>query len=1705
MNKKFVILMVSLLVVYLFAVSASAQDGDTMLIDFVVDLWNEFKPMITGATVAEGSFQPMIVMEEEVEEEVEVLDEVQQMPSVQNNVPNVMIQGSGDISLIWNETFGGDTIEVPYGIAVDSNDNIFVTGYMEFGSNQFLIVKYDSTGDYQWNKTIGGSGDEKAYGIAVDSNDDVIIAGYTDSFGAGSYDFWTVKYNSSGDYQWNRTIGGSNDDFAYGVAIDSNDDLFVVGKTISFGTSGSHDFWAVKYNSTGDYQWNGTMGGNEDDIAYGVAIDSNDDIILVGDTLSFGAVGNDFWTVKYNSTGNYQWNKTIGGSIDDFAYGVAVDSNDDVIVAGYTDSFGAGSNDFWTVKYNSTGDYQWNRTIGGGSDENAYGVAINSADNIFLIGYTDSFGVGGSEGLWTVKYNSAGDYQWNKTYGGEEGEAGLGIAIDSNSRLLLTGYTATFSAGISDFWTLKIREPCSGIECLGGSGTSGDPYLLTNCTDLQLMENGLTLSYQLTQNISCSDTINWNSGAGFEPIGNDTNSFNGTFDGQSYTISNLYINRSTTDYVGLFGMINSTGSPEIKNIGLENASVVGNNTVGILVGYTDSGTNITNSYTTGSVIGSNYVGGLVGRNNEGNITNSYATGAVSGTSGYVGGLIGYNSGNITNSYATGDVNLTCVGECSYVGGLVGRHVLQVIQNSYATGTVTATGGEISHVGGLVGYIGSSALVEDSYAIGNVSGYAQVGGLFGENYGNITNTYSIGNVTGSNNNVGGLGGRNYGNITNSYATGSATGTLRVGGLVGNNLANITNSYWNNHTGNSGTCVGLDSGTTYCTTIDNNEAYFYDVSNPPLVNWSYPPWSEINNGADYPVLRWQGVFRDSTSVLNCMTLITENTVYTMAQDVNSPGTCFTISANNVTLDCAGYTINFSQSGSGEGITNTGGYNGTTIKNCNIVQGSEQTGNPITFSSSSYNLSIINNNISKIDSGRGGIELEDQINVNITGNTIYTNGSAIILQNSNGSIISDNNLTVYGIEEAGYGVYFNGGSNNLISDNILSLNPLDQGAGIYLDPSSNTLVEGNTILLSYISIISYRGLGINISDNNIVNATGSSISVWHGENINVLSNTLSGRINVNGVSNNITISGHSGAVDIRVGAGNVSITDNTLTHVNLTPVYLAGGEVQVYDNTLTVTQGNGLSVLGIEAGSHSIFDNVISIDSNIGIGVGIIGGSSSVSNNTITINGVNTLGAYVIGVYLGTGVSGNLITNNTITTTGVDGIGIAAIESSYNNFTENTVSTSGGAGAIIGGSHGINLLLASNERVMNNNITVGNGAAAIAVYSTNYSLVENNTFIVRGTDAQGIYVGGTTGGYYENVPAIGNNFTDNTVEVYSTGSYGLLLSSVRAFDQYWSATGGNATNNLFTNNLLGLYGGSGTFIYSNNESLNNTLSNNSVATQYGNARPYGIIDIPANQSVTTTNLELSYDKFFINDEELPFLDVSAVIEFYNVNLAHTSNHSEQTIWMDVNDTGEYAVCPSLVCKALSTNGTDFRFNVTHFTAFSTSSPAWPVATSSGGGGGGAEVGGGPLPKCIPEWDCTDWSECIDGTKTRECNDLNECDKEPIEEQSCEMPKPTPTSPPKKDLTVLWITIISLSVAALIGGSSFGVILAKKSLLSGQLITVIDRAKAALKKGDKETAKKDYQILKEYFAKHSDKIPKKDLRELHKEGMKIYNGLSD
>jgi hypothetical protein len=302
----------------------------------------------------------------------------------------------------------------------------------------------------EWGKTFGGAAHDMADDVVQTGDGGFVLAGYTGSFGAGSQDFWVVKIDAFGTTEWDRTYGGAQSDEARCIAETSDGGFVLAGNTQSFGMGGS-DFWLIKTDSLGDVEWNRAYGGPSNDDCHFVRQTGDGGFILTGETWSFGAGSSDFWVVKVDAAGNVEWQNAYGGTGEDHAYAVAESVDGGYVVAGYTQSFGAGNRDFWLVKVDALGTLEWHHAYGGPFEERCHALIRTADGGYVLAGFTNSFGAGGRD-FWLVKTDGAGTVVWESTYGGASDDWATSLTPTADGGYLLAGVTSSFGAGSYDFW-----------------------------------------------------------------------------------------------------------------------------------------------------------------------------------------------------------------------------------------------------------------------------------------------------------------------------------------------------------------------------------------------------------------------------------------------------------------------------------------------------------------------------------------------------------------------------------------------------------------------------------------------------------------------------------------------------------------------------------------------------------------------------------------------------------------------------------------------------------------------------------------------------------------------------------------------------------------------------------------------------------------------------------------------------------------------------------------------------------------------------------------------------------------------------------------------------------------------------------------------------------------------------------------------------
>jgi len=427
----------------------------------------------------------------------------------------------------WNRT-----CELSGITSVESLQQTADSGYILAGNTKsnarsnydICLVKIGPTGSEQWNKTFGETfSDDRVKSILQTSDGGYLIAGSTSAcWDDCPNDVWLIKMSKQGQEQWNLTLGGTGDEGMVFVRQTADGGYFLIGNTDSYG-AGSSDIWFVKVDSNGNMQWNNTLGGIGQDKAH-IVKQVPGGYIIAGRTESYGAGYSDFWLVKTDTKGKEQWNNTYGGYYIDVAYSIQQTHDGGYIIAGITQSFGSGHGDFLLVKTDSNGTEQWYRTFGGVNHEFNPSVRLSPDGGYILGGLTLSF----DGRYWLIKTDEDGNVQWDRTFRGSGLES---FQQTFDGGYIITGdlynppIIKTDSNGIEQW---DIRMEWDRIDSVLQTGDGG--YILSGIKNSKLLlvklmaeRPGPTAQFTYDPGYpGANQTITFDASASHDPYGNIT-------------------------------------------------------------------------------------------------------------------------------------------------------------------------------------------------------------------------------------------------------------------------------------------------------------------------------------------------------------------------------------------------------------------------------------------------------------------------------------------------------------------------------------------------------------------------------------------------------------------------------------------------------------------------------------------------------------------------------------------------------------------------------------------------------------------------------------------------------------------------------------------------------------------------------------------------------------------------------------------------------------------------------------------------------------------------------------------------------------------------------------------------------------------------------------------------------------------------------
>lgn len=373
----------------------------------------------------------------------------------------------------------------------------------------------------QWQRCYGGAKNDLPANIITTRDGGYLMTGATRSTNGdvsenhGDYDLWLVKINPNGSIKWQKSYGGSATD-AGAVILETFDGGYIIGAVSQskdgdlqglphHDTAVASDIWIFKIDSIGAIKWQKTFGGSGYDQISGIFESGEGEYIVLGTTQSsdgdvrgnHGGEGSDIWLFRFSESGSIIWQKTLGGTKNDIATSFIKTSDNGYAILGYTTSFDGdvsgrsrdSSYDAWLIKLNHAGDILWQKTYGGSQYEEANSV-IETLDHGFAFAAMTTSNDGDVTGrhgplygdAWIVKTDPAGNIEWQKCYGGINGDEAFSIYQTSDSGYVIAASTAsddgdvTGFKGVSDCWVFKVSKTGNMIwqKTLGGSFTDAN-------------------------------------------------------------------------------------------------------------------------------------------------------------------------------------------------------------------------------------------------------------------------------------------------------------------------------------------------------------------------------------------------------------------------------------------------------------------------------------------------------------------------------------------------------------------------------------------------------------------------------------------------------------------------------------------------------------------------------------------------------------------------------------------------------------------------------------------------------------------------------------------------------------------------------------------------------------------------------------------------------------------------------------------------------------------------------------------------------------------------------------------------------------------------------------------------------------------------------------------------------------------------------
>lgn len=431
---------------------------------------------------------------------------------------------SQPISIEWEHNYGGtnydqsiDAISLIDSSFMVLNRSASVDGNVSVGkgSTDFWLTKTNKNGELEWERTYGGGNSDYPQSIMSTFGGGFILGGYTASndvdisINHGSYDCWIVKVDSSGNVEWELSIGGSSADALFSILPTKDSSFVFTGWSYSsdedldmhIGSTDYSDLLVGKIDTLGNLLWLKIYGWFDDDEGADVIETADGDLLICGTTVVEGEDGKDYYLLKLDADGNMLWERNYGGSGYDYAKALIETPDKNIIITGECWSqdgdveghHGSDYSDMWTIMVDSVGNIIWQNSLGGTGADYGNDIVYCSDSSIVIAGITTSTNDGDVSGhhgsifysdYWVVKLDKNGVLKWQKCLGGSEPEFANALIAPNDTSFVIFGGSFSDDFDVSehfygdteaaDVWMVKIYENCKQLQYY--RDTDGDSY-----------------------------------------------------------------------------------------------------------------------------------------------------------------------------------------------------------------------------------------------------------------------------------------------------------------------------------------------------------------------------------------------------------------------------------------------------------------------------------------------------------------------------------------------------------------------------------------------------------------------------------------------------------------------------------------------------------------------------------------------------------------------------------------------------------------------------------------------------------------------------------------------------------------------------------------------------------------------------------------------------------------------------------------------------------------------------------------------------------------------------------------------------------------------------------------------------------------------------------------------------------------------------